>query len=51
MVVGEGFKGETEAKAAMRLIARELGLRVERDSERPRADTRLFDEDVLTADF
>ena len=51
MIVGEGFKGESEAKAAMRLIAKELGLRVERDSERPRADTRLFDEDVLTADF
>jgi hypothetical protein len=49
MVVGEGFKGESEAKAAMRLLAGELGLRVE--PERSRKDTPLFDEDVLTADF
>ena len=27
IVVGEGFKGENEAKAAIRVIARELGLR------------------------
>jgi hypothetical protein len=51
MVVGEGFRGESEAKAAMRLIARELGLRIERGSEPPSAGTALFDEDVLTADF
>jgi hypothetical protein len=51
MVVGEGFKGESEAQAAMRMIAQELGLRVERNSERPPKGTPLFDEDVLTADF
>jgi hypothetical protein len=52
MVVGEGFRGESEAKAAMRMIAQELGLRVERDrSDRPRAGAPVFDEDVLTADF
>ncbi len=51
MVVGEGFRGESEAKAAMRMIARELGLRVERDSARSRPGESLFDEDVLTADY
>ncbi len=51
MVVGEGFKGASEAKAAMRLIAQELGLRVERNGERQPTGTALFDEDVLTADF
>ena len=52
MVVGEGFKGESEANAAMRLIAREFGLRIERDDKDSRAGSSLFDdEDVLTADF
>ena len=51
MVVGEGFRGESEAKAALRLIARELGLRVEHDFERQKTGAPLFDEDVLTADF
>jgi hypothetical protein len=51
VVIGEGFRGESEARAAMRLIARELGLRVERDSKRQLTGTPLFDEDVLTADF
>ena len=51
MVVGEGFRGESEARAAMRLIARELGLREHRDGEPPQAGVPLFDEDVLTADF
>ena len=52
MVVGEGFKGESETNAAMRLIAREFGLRIERDDEDSRPGTSLFDdEDVLTADF
>jgi hypothetical protein len=51
MVVGEGFRGESEVKAAMRLIAQELGLRVERNRDRRPAGTALFDEDVLTADF
>ena len=49
MVVGEGFRGESEANAAMRLLAAELGLRAER--ERSHKGTPLFDEDVLTADF
>jgi hypothetical protein len=51
MTVGEGFKGESEARAATRMIARELGLRVERDSARSRPGEPLFDEDVLTADY
>ena len=36
VVVGEGFKGESEAKAAMRLIEKELGL-TSNDRERPAA--------------
>jgi hypothetical protein len=51
MVIGEGFRGESETRAAMRLIALELGLRAERDDKRPRSGAPLFDEDVLTADF
>jgi hypothetical protein len=51
MVVGEGFRGESEAKAAMRMIARELGLRVAPDRKARRTESALFDEDVLTADF
>jgi hypothetical protein len=51
MVVGEGFKGESEARAAMRMIAAELGLRFEPVSGRAETGTQLFDEDVLTADI
>ena len=51
MVVGEGFRGESEAKAAMRMIAAELGLRPEPGGGRPQPGSRFFDEDVLTADF
>ena len=51
VVVGEGFRGESEARAAMRLIAQELGLRVERDDKPSRTGTPLIDEGVLTADF
>ncbi len=51
MVVGEGFRGESEARAAMRLIARELGLRGAPDRKKRSADSGLFGEDVLTADF
>ena len=51
MVVGEGFRGESEANAAMRLLARELGLRVPGDRKQSQTGTALFDEDVLTADF
>lgn len=36
LVVGEGFKGASQAEAGMRLIARELGLRV-REPETPAA--------------
>lgn len=50
MVVGEGFRGESEAKAAMRVIAAELGLRVRPDSGLTGPDTRVYGEDVLTAD-
>ena len=41
-VIGVGFRGENQANAAMRLIAREFGLRVS-ETERPLAD----DEDPL----
>ena len=51
MIVGDGFRGESETRAAMRLIARELGLRVSDDRKQPQTGTALFDEDVLTADF
>lgn len=51
MVVGEGFRGESETKAAMRMIAREFGLEVEPDEGRPQPGADIFDEDVLTADF
>jgi len=51
MVVGEGFKGESEANAATRLIAGELGLRVKPGKEASPSKASLFDEDVLTADF
>jgi hypothetical protein len=51
IVVGEGFKGESEAKAAMRMIAREFGLDAEPVAGEHRAGTEVFDEDVLTADF
>jgi hypothetical protein len=51
MAVGEGFRGESEAQAAMRLIARELGLRRTPESKPRRPESALFDESVLTADF
>ena len=51
MVVGEGFRGESEARAAMRMIAAELGLRVERAAGHPAPGPGAFDEDVLSADF
>ena len=50
MVIGEGFRGESEARAAMRVIAAELGLRVQPDSRLTGPDTRVYGEDVLTAD-
>ena len=51
MVVGDGFKGESEAKAAIRLIAQELSLRLEAPEKDARPDTSLYGDDVLTADF
>ena len=51
MLVGEGFRGESEAQAAMRMIAAELGLRFEPGSGQTEPDSGAFDEDVLTADF
>lgn len=44
IVLGEGFKGESEAKAAMRIIARELGLHETSDRSSP-----YDEEDVLGA--
>ena len=51
MVVGQGFRGESEANAAKRLIAKELGLRLAPEKEKSRPDTSVFEEDVLSADF
>lgn len=45
MTVGEGFRGQSDADAAMRLIAREFGLRVDQDAGAARRD-----EDVLAVD-
>ena len=42
LIVGEGFKGESEAKAAIRLISREFGLR-----EAPARDDRGGDDGLL----
>jgi hypothetical protein len=51
MVVGDGFRGESEARAAMRMIAAELGLRPESAGHgRPERGSPVFGEDVLTAD-
>lgn len=47
MVVGEGFRGESEVRAAMRIIAAELGLRVQPDRN---PESHVYGEDVLTAD-
>jgi hypothetical protein len=49
LVVGDGFRGASQAKAAMRIIASELGLRWEPEKHKP--DSNLYDADVLTADF
>ena len=51
MVVGQGFRGESEADAATRLIAKELGLRMRLAKADSRPGASLYDEDVLTADF
>jgi hypothetical protein len=51
LAVGEGFRGESEARAAMRMIAQELGLRVEPGSAESEPGKRVVDEGVLTADF
>jgi len=48
MRVGEGFQGESEARAAMRFLAGELGLRHE--EPRPDAAGRRFGADVLLGD-
>ena len=51
MVVGDGFRGESEADAAIRLIARELRFQVKTWKVESRSDDSHYDEDVLTADF
>ena len=50
LVLGEGFKGNNEADAAIRLLARELGLRVASKRETTRRDDDLLGTDVLTTD-
>ena len=49
MVVGQGFKGESEANAAIRLLAREFGLQF--DQQPPAANDSSYSEDVLSADY
>jgi hypothetical protein len=49
MLVGLGFKGESEANAAIRFIARTFG--VQFDQQAPAANDSRYGEDVLTADF
>ena len=49
MVVGEGFKGENEARAAMRFITREFGL-PEPPEREPAIKATSLGADVLTAD-
>jgi hypothetical protein len=49
IVLGEGFKGESEAKAAMRIIARELGLHESPDRLSQNGDS-LLAANVLAVD-
>jgi alanine dehydrogenase len=49
VVLGEGFKGESEAKAAMRIIARELGLHQTSDRLSQNGDS-LLAANVLAVD-
>jgi hypothetical protein len=49
MLVGLGFKGESEANAAIRFIARTFGLQF--DQQPPAANDSHYGEDVLSADF
>ena len=50
LVIGDGFRGASRAKAAMRIIAAELGLRYEPDEKESTGKPGLYDADVLTAD-
>ena len=47
-VVGEGFKGESEANAAIRLISREFGLNERKSGRGDRGDDELLGPEVLT---
>jgi hypothetical protein len=51
LAVGDGFRGASQAKAAMRLIASELGLHWEPETRKPEDGSAFHDADVLTADF
>ena len=48
LTVGEGFRGESQAKAAMRLISREFGLREAPKRQEPRDQDELLGPEVLT---
>lgn len=50
LTVGDGFRGASQAKAAMRLIASELGLRRESEKRKMEEGSGLYGADVLTAD-
>ena len=51
LAVGDGFKGASQAKAAMRIIASELGLRYEPEEKESTGKSGSYDADVLTADY
>jgi hypothetical protein len=48
-IVGEGFKGESEAKAAIKLISREFNITARPDNRSSEQDTGYLGADVLTA--
>ena len=50
LVVGEGFKGQSEANAAIRLISEELGLRAVSDERNDHRDTASLRFNALAPD-
>ena len=50
VIVGEGFKGESEAKAAIRLISEEFGLTTKADKDRRPSHTETLSYNPLAAD-
>lgn len=50
MILGEGFEGESQAKAAIELIESEFGIRIVKKPEPPRDDSGYLGADVFAAD-